>query len=66
MAVMYFSSAPERRAQAEVRRDVYHMATAPYGGADHGFTTPVGIYNERANARAWEATQVFFRETLGK
>jgi dienelactone hydrolase len=37
-----------------------------FGGADHGFTTPVGVFNERANARAWEATQKFFGEVLGK
>ncbi len=37
-----------------------------YGGADHGFTTPVGVYNERANARAWTATQAFFADVLGK
>ena len=37
-----------------------------YGGANHGFPTPVGPYNERANAKAWEATQEFFGETLGK
>ena len=37
-----------------------------YGGANHGFTTPVGPANERAKVKAWEATQRYFAETLGK
>ena len=35
-----------------------------YSGADHGFTTPSTPANERANVRAWAATQKFFAEVF--
>ncbi len=50
----------------ELRKTKINWGLEIYGGADHGFTTPVGPYNERANAKAWEAAQKFFGEVLGK
>jgi dienelactone hydrolase len=35
-----------------------------YSGADHGFTTPSTPTNDRANVRAWAATQKFFAEVF--
>ena len=37
-----------------------------YGGANHGFTTPKGAANERANEKAWIATKAYLSETLGR
>ena len=46
----------------ELRQTQVDWQLELYSGADHGFTTPTDAANERANMRAWAATQKFFAE----
>ena len=46
----------------ELRQTQVDWQVELYSGADHGFTTPTDAANERANMRAWAATQKFFAE----
>ena len=48
----------------ELRQTQVDWQLELYSGADHGFTTPSTPANERANIRAWAATQKFFAEVF--
>ena len=48
----------------ELRQTQVDWQLELYSGADHGFTTPETPANERANVRAWAATQKFFAEVF--
>jgi dienelactone hydrolase len=48
----------------ELRQTEVDWQVELYSGAHHGFTTPDTPANERANARAWAATQKFFAEVF--
>ena len=48
----------------ELRQTEVDWQLELYSGADHGFTTPEGPANVRANVRAWAATQKFFAEVF--
>jgi dienelactone hydrolase len=48
----------------ELRQSEVDWQLELYSGAHHGFTTPDTPANERANVRAWAATQKFFAEVF--
>ena len=48
----------------ELRQTSVDWQLELYSGADHGFTTPSTPANDRANVRAWAATQKFFAEVF--
>jgi dienelactone hydrolase len=48
----------------ELRQTQVDWQLELYSGADHGFTTPSIPTNDRANVRAWAATQKFFAEVF--
>lgn len=48
----------------ELRQTQVDWQLELYSGADHTFTTPNGPANDRANVRAWAATQKFFAEVF--
>jgi dienelactone hydrolase len=48
----------------ELRQTQVDWQLELYSGADHGFTTPDTPANDRANVRAWAATQKFFAEVF--
>jgi dienelactone hydrolase len=48
----------------ELRQTQVDWQVEIYSGAHHGFTTPDNPANERANVRAWAATQKFFTEVF--
>jgi dienelactone hydrolase len=48
----------------ELRQTQVDWQLELYSGADHGFTTPSTPANDRANVRAWAATQKFFAEVF--
>jgi dienelactone hydrolase len=48
----------------ELRQTQVDWQLEIYSGADHAFTTPDTPANERANVRAWTATQKFFAEVF--
>jgi dienelactone hydrolase len=48
----------------ELRQTEVDWQLELYSGAHHGFTTPDNPANERANVRAWTATQKFFAEVF--
>lgn len=48
----------------ELRQAEVDWQVEIYSGAHHGFTTPDTPPNERANVRAWAATQKFFAEVF--
>ena len=48
----------------ELRQTQVDWQLELYSGADHAFTTPDNPANERANVRAWAATQKFFAEVF--
>jgi dienelactone hydrolase len=48
----------------ELRQTQVDWQVELYSGAHHGFTTPDNPANERANVRAWAATQKFFAEVF--
>ena len=48
----------------ELRQTEVDWQVEIYSGAHHGFTTPDNPANERANVRAWAATQKFFAEVF--
>ena len=48
----------------ELRQTQVDWQLELYSGADHGFTTPDTPANEKANVRAWAATQNFFSEVF--
>lgn len=48
----------------ELRQTQVDWQLELYSGADHGFTTPGTPANDRANVRAWAATQKFFAEVF--
>jgi dienelactone hydrolase len=48
----------------ELRQTQVDWQVEIYSGAHHGFTTPDNAANERANVRAWAATQKFFTEVF--
>jgi dienelactone hydrolase len=48
----------------ELRQTEVDWQVEIYSGAHHGFTTPDTPSNERANVRAWAATQQFFAEVF--
>lgn len=48
----------------ELRQTQVDWQVEIYSGAHHGFTTPDNPANERANVRAWAATQKFFAEVF--
>jgi dienelactone hydrolase len=48
----------------ELRQTQVDWQLELYSGADHGFTTPSTPTNDRANVRAWAATQKFFAEVF--
>jgi dienelactone hydrolase len=48
----------------ELRQTQVDWQLELYSGAHHGFTTPDNPANERANVRAWAATQKFFAEVF--
>jgi dienelactone hydrolase len=48
----------------ELRQTQVDWQLELYSGAHHGFTTPDNPANERANVRAWSATQKFFVEVF--
>ncbi len=50
----------------ELRQTQVDWQLEVYSGADHTFTTPDTPANERANMRAWAATQKFFAEVFRK
>jgi dienelactone hydrolase len=47
----------------ELRQTQVDWQLELYSGADHGFTTPSTPANDRANVRAWAATQKFSRKS---
>ena len=48
----------------ELRQTKVDWQLELYSGTHHGFTRPTDAANERANVRAWTATQKFFAEVF--
>jgi dienelactone hydrolase len=48
----------------ELRQTKVDWQLELYSGTHHGFTRPTDAANERANVRAWAATQKFFAEVF--
>jgi len=48
----------------ELRQTQVDWQLELYSGTQHGFTRPTDAANERANVRAWAATQKFFAEVF--